>query len=312
MEKEFDLHFTPVHEEARAALDLSYVEYALCHYVQYWQTRPGGRVDGWCDRTLEQMAKWIRMTKQGVIKAQKRLIGDDLIEKHPTGVVRITQKWFDAVALAKNREDGKQSLPTSAGSVVNKVYRRGKQSLPTTVNKVDPLSNVSNSSKELKKEKGGFENPDSLSDTKKAPPVAPPPPLWQTVYDWAHANAKQEVKPMCARSGYPYDNTIKQQIQAYCSNYYDRVSFRNDPITHFRDNFENWLRVAASRPATKVVKMAQEPPLSLQAVELFLERVHPHFFADITAQERHRLRWSKNDSELAEKAAAIIHKKKAS
>lgn len=100
-----DLHFTPVYETARQALEITRDEYAACNYIQTWSAHPENRYPGWCDRSQEQMAFFIGMSSRGLRKMCERLIEADLIEQNTaTRLYRITKKWFEAVLKARQEQ----------------------------------------------------------------------------------------------------------------------------------------------------------------------------------------------------------------
>ena len=143
------LRFTHIYEIARQRMGLSRDEYALCNYVATWASNPKSTRAGWCDRTFDQKAAFIGITKRGVIKMQQRLVALDLIEKDPlTSYTRTTVAWFDTVMAAKNAEhdeqssfaDGEQSSPRKG----TKFTRHDEQSSLDPMNKVHPHSKGGN------------------------------------------------------------------------------------------------------------------------------------------------------------------------
>lgn len=135
------LRFTHIYEIARQRMGLSRDEYALCNYIATWASHPKSTRAGWCDRTFQQKADFIGITKRGVIKMQQRLAAIDLIETDPlTSYTRTTVAWFDAVIAAKNAEHDEQSSPKR----VNKVYPPDEQSSPDQMNNVHPHNDVLN------------------------------------------------------------------------------------------------------------------------------------------------------------------------
>jgi len=138
-----ELHFTPVFEDIRAALDVSRDEYALCNYIQIWGSFPKAKYRGYCDRTQQEMATFVGITRMGLRKMLTRLTGRGLLVFCPSiHLYEVSDIWFDAV---NTRSKSKQSLPIDE---VNKVDE-SKQSLQAEVNKVDfaPIYSNKNSNK---------------------------------------------------------------------------------------------------------------------------------------------------------------------
>jgi uncharacterized phage protein (TIGR02220 family) len=144
------LRFTHIYEIARKRMRLTRDEYALCNYISTWASHPKSVRAGWCDRTFQQKADFIGITKRGVIKMQQRMVAIGLIDTDPlTSYTRTTVAWFDAVIAAKNAEHDEQNSPfvgeQSSSRPVNKVHPTDEQSSPDPVNKVHLHNNVSNS-----------------------------------------------------------------------------------------------------------------------------------------------------------------------
>jgi len=138
-----ELHFTPVFEDIRAALDVTRDEYALCNYIQIWGSFPKAKYRGYCDRTQQEMAEFVGITRMGLRKMLTRLTGRGLLVFCPSiHLYEVSDIWFDAV---NTRSKSKQSLPIDE---VNKVDE-SKQSLQAKVNKVDiaPIYSKKNSNK---------------------------------------------------------------------------------------------------------------------------------------------------------------------
>lgn len=136
------LRFTHIYEIARQRMRLTRDEYALCNYIATWASHPKSTRAGWCDRTFQQKADFIGITKRGVIKMQQRLAAIDLIETDPlTSYTRTTVAWFDAVIAAKNAEhDERSPFADEQSSPLrgNKVHPGDEQSSPDPMNKVHP------------------------------------------------------------------------------------------------------------------------------------------------------------------------------
>lgn len=160
---------------------------------------------GWCYASKQDLADDRAVTRQGLIKMINRLEDMGLLERHPKGYLRHTQKWYDAAVL--NRENIVLESDVNKVDDVNNVYRQRKQSLQEGVNKVDIECKQSGRSKEQEKEKenltrerkgeeallsqkneNGFTAQPFSSEAEKnnTPPnsAAPPPPdLKVTVFD---------------------------------------------------------------------------------------------------------------------------------
>lgn len=110
-----DLSYTTVLHAARETLGLSMNQYGLADYIAKWQTfpifdteqtEPGQkpRRPGWCTRSRNQMAAFLRISRQAVINLEDQLVELAIIEKDPeTSDLRATQLWFDTVMLEQNR-----------------------------------------------------------------------------------------------------------------------------------------------------------------------------------------------------------------
>lgn len=143
------LRFTHIYEIARQRMGLTRDEYALCNYIATWASHPKSTRAGWCDRTFQQKADFIGITKRGVIKMQQRLAAIDLIETDPlTSYTRTTVAWFNAVLDAKNAEHDEQSSPRydeqSSPSKGTKFTATDEQSSLDPMNNVHPHNYVSN------------------------------------------------------------------------------------------------------------------------------------------------------------------------
>lgn len=140
-----DLIFTHIYEHARAAMDLSRDEYALCNYIATWSANPASPRAGWCNRTLSQKAAFIGITERGITKMQNRLIELGLIEKDPiTAHTRTTVAWFEMVNAAKSREQSfVVQVEQSSDGQGTKFRRKREQSSVNGGNKVPAHNNVS-------------------------------------------------------------------------------------------------------------------------------------------------------------------------
>lgn len=151
-----DLIFTHIYEHARAAMDLSRDEYALCNYIATWSANPASPRAGWCNRTLSQKAAFIGITERGITKMQNRLIELGLIEKDPiTAHTRTTVAWFEMVNAAKAREQSSVvQVEQSSDGQGTKFRRKREQSSVNGGNKVPAHNNVSlfNHNNELNKD----------------------------------------------------------------------------------------------------------------------------------------------------------------
>ncbi len=137
-----DLTFTTIEEPARAALEITRDDYALCNYIQTWSSHPGNKQPGYCDRTRQQMADFIGVTTRGIMKMLDRLERVGLVERlsEKRFLHRITMRWFDTVSLAK-------------------AERKGEQSSPLKENKVPPHKDIYKESKDFNKEAKKAGNP---------------------------------------------------------------------------------------------------------------------------------------------------------
>ena len=146
-----DLYFTTVNEVAAAALDITRDEYALCNYIAVHSANPRNKVPGYCERTLEQKAAFIRITTRGLTKMQNRMIEIGLLEKAPNSpLIRITKKWFEAT---HGKEQSSQSDREQSS------YKQGTKFLQTG-NKVPThiYSIYSNNTTTTKETKSDFQS----------------------------------------------------------------------------------------------------------------------------------------------------------
>lgn len=136
-----ELSYTHILEEVVREFNISRDEYALCNYIHTWGAHPKSKFPGHCDRTLEQMADFVRITKRGLIKMLYRLVMAGLIEQNEaTKKYRSTAAWADAVYLTP-RKDGELSSPNDEkhgelsspkiAEKVNFVHSDGELSSPT-------------------------------------------------------------------------------------------------------------------------------------------------------------------------------------
>lgn len=151
-----DLIFTHIYEHARAEMDISRDEYALCNYIAVWSSNPASPRAGWCNRTLQQKADFIGITERGLTKMQNRMIELNLIEKDSiTAHTRTTVAWFEMVTRAKAREQSSVFVTEqSSGEGGTKFRRKGEQSSGERGNKVpahnnNPLFIFENDEKEV-------------------------------------------------------------------------------------------------------------------------------------------------------------------
>lgn len=189
-----DLNFTPIYERARAHFSITRDEYALCNYVQTWSAHPDNKMPGWCDRTREQMAKWMGITERGVRKMIDRLVSDGLLDRaEGSKHLRVTRNWFQVVNQAKAEQSSVRDAEQSSGQKRNKVPEKAEQSSGKKRNKV-PTHNNTNSkySNSNSKISPAQKEPNEISELKeeKYPPQVPPQPPPRTGYlfeDWINS-----------------------------------------------------------------------------------------------------------------------------
>jgi hypothetical protein len=139
--KDLKKNTTNINERARAMLNISRDEYALCSYIQYRLSDPRGKKSGWCNDSKADLAAFVGITRPGLYKMMDRLVLENLIEVDPlVGCIRVTAKWVDFESGCKQslQVDCKQSLQQS----VNKVDTECKQSRHKSVNLVTPIYKV--------------------------------------------------------------------------------------------------------------------------------------------------------------------------
>lgn len=106
------LHFTHIYEAARAALNITRDEYALCNFIKTLSSNPSSSRPGWCDSTREQKADFVGISVRGLDGMEERMVALGLIEKARRHT-RTTQLWWDTVELAKTAAN--QQPAQSAG-----------------------------------------------------------------------------------------------------------------------------------------------------------------------------------------------------
>jgi hypothetical protein len=173
-----DLHFTPIHEHAKASLNISRDEYALCNYVEVWSAHPDNPTPGWCNRNKQLIADWVGISKRGLEKMINRLMQNQLLSKNGTGMLKITKKWFETVNLEKMSANSEQSSHPSAASTANKVRTNSEQSSHQTANKVRTNNkyNSKNSKIHHHHQPDGQNETETVETEGAAPSPQPPAP----------------------------------------------------------------------------------------------------------------------------------------
>jgi len=120
---------TSINEEARAALDITRDEYALCQYALYRAADPRMKKAGWCSDTKQEVADFVGITPRGLYKMLHKLSDASLLEIDPaTGFLRATAIFIDA---ENQKRSGTKFTPT-----MNKVHTDYEQSSHSDMNKV--------------------------------------------------------------------------------------------------------------------------------------------------------------------------------
>jgi len=76
--------------EVRRVLDVSFTEYVyldMVHKLSY---------DRWCNKSLENCADDLGITKRGMLKMKNRLIERGLLKKNDDGYLKVTDKYIKA------------------------------------------------------------------------------------------------------------------------------------------------------------------------------------------------------------------------
>jgi predicted transcriptional regulator len=127
-------HSTTIIHPVRKALGISPAEYCLIDTVMKLANNRASIVPGWYYGSKQELADDMEVTRQGLIKMLNRLEQEGLIERHPKGYIRHTQKWYDSAVT--NRDFIVNQSGVNKVDSVNKVYSECKQSLQASVNKV--------------------------------------------------------------------------------------------------------------------------------------------------------------------------------
>lgn len=176
------LSLTVIEEAVRAMFNVSRDEYALCHYIQWFAASPTSKVPGYCDKTQDEMAKFVGITDRGIRKMILRLVADDLIEPSASGrFYRVTSLWFNAVTQARQARKPEQSsvLKPELSSAKNRNKVPQEPELSSAFCGTKFLPYIEERKEELFKESispQSDENQAPEEQEKTPPPVAPPPP----------------------------------------------------------------------------------------------------------------------------------------
>lgn len=128
-------------------LDISINEYFYLDMVWYLSRT------GWCNKSLENIASDMNISKIGVMKLRNRLIDRGFLEKNRKGYVKTTD-MYNKVYLTN---DGAYNKVTKS---YNKVYSGGKQSIPKNNNRI-----TENNKTEKREEHGtGYERAKAVRD----------------------------------------------------------------------------------------------------------------------------------------------------
>lgn len=111
--------YTFIQHGIRERYKISANEYIIMDSV-YKLSRHTGR----CESSREYLAKFLGITKQGVIKLIDRLEEKGILEKDEEGKLKVSIQWEDETVF-----NGKQSLPKAKKSGKQSL-QNGKQSLP--------------------------------------------------------------------------------------------------------------------------------------------------------------------------------------
>ena len=120
---------TNINEEARAALDITRDEYALCQYALYRSADPRMKKAGWCSDGRQEIADFVGITPRGLYKMIHKLSNISLIEIDAvTGFIRAASVFIDA--------ENQKSIGTKFLINRNKVPNQSEQSSEDDRNKV--------------------------------------------------------------------------------------------------------------------------------------------------------------------------------
>jgi biotin operon repressor len=96
MKKEFTLEFTNIRHDVRRKSGLLLNEYVLLDMVYHLQVNPKSTNQGWCYMAQDTIGNELGITRQGVSKMIKKLVGLGwLIKDEETKYIKTTEKWYN-------------------------------------------------------------------------------------------------------------------------------------------------------------------------------------------------------------------------
>lgn len=104
--------FATLHYDVRESLDISWAEYIYLDMVYYLSR------DGWCYKSLENVAADMGMAKSGVRKMRDRLIAKKLLKKNIRGHVKTTVTYHKVAHL---QTEGVHKVPDRVHKVAPSV-----------------------------------------------------------------------------------------------------------------------------------------------------------------------------------------------
>jgi len=111
MSEKLKLRFTNVQHRERLALGLSLTEYCIADSIYHLSNNSKSKVPYWCNSTKAYLGKFIGISEQSVHTILNKLCKLHLVERHKTlNVIRTTLKWYNAIVVAENLEDTKETL----------------------------------------------------------------------------------------------------------------------------------------------------------------------------------------------------------
>ena len=89
--------FTTIHHVVKDKFDLSLATYAVIDSVHVLSHTDQNYY--YCVESKEGIADFLKISRRTVFNALKEALEKGLVEKNPSGHLRTTQKWVDAVLL---------------------------------------------------------------------------------------------------------------------------------------------------------------------------------------------------------------------
>lgn len=133
--------YTNVKHSLRKRLGITPMEYFILDYIYWTSTHPKYRdSEGYCNQSYQNMADFLGFSRRGVIGACDKCVQMGLLETHPDGRKRTTEKWYGDAYEDKgftseqsapvNESGGEQSAPLASEQSALKNGEIGEQSAP--------------------------------------------------------------------------------------------------------------------------------------------------------------------------------------